>query len=166
MWEQQIEERRQEKERAASAQEAAERARTDENELRRQAYEAAEATRRARLADWRTALEKQLSELRARELESAECRRLAAEQETVQRQVELIEAQRERVERARSARQLATYQQRQHKVQLLRRVKEVQQELEEDRERLGQMDQLVRAQEQVSLFSNIVLIFFFFFFFF
>jgi hypothetical protein len=45
--------------------------------------------------------------------------------------------------------QVETYQRRQHKLQLARRAKEVQQLLEEDRERLKKMEQLVRAQEQV-----------------
>jgi len=45
--------------------------------------------------------------------------------------------------------QVETYQRRQHKLQLARRAKEVQQLLEEDRDRLKKMEQLVRAQEQV-----------------
>ncbi len=45
---------------------------------------------------------------------------------------------------------METYQRRQHKLQLARRAKEVQQLLEEDRDRLKKMEQLVRAQEQVS----------------
>jgi hypothetical protein len=157
-WEQQIEERRRDKERAAQEADVAARALAEEDARRRQAYEAEEDKRRARLADWHAALECQLAELRAREREAAECRRLAAEQDGVQQQVEALVAQRERVERERSARELATYQRRQHKVQLLRRVKEVQQELEEDRSRLHQMEQLVRAQDQV---GGIVLLSFF-----
>jgi hypothetical protein len=45
--------------------------------------------------------------------------------------------------------QVETYQRRQHKLQLARRAKEVQQLLEEDRDRLKKMEQLVRVQEQV-----------------
>ena len=108
-----------------------------------------EERRQEKLRKWKEDLEAQMEALRDRDREAEVFRRMRVEQEELQRKVEECEAERKRVEKQREQRHLETFQKRQHKLKLRQKAKVIQEELEEDRIRLQEMEALTRMQDEV-----------------
>jgi len=108
-----------------------------------------EEKRQEKVRKWKADLESQMEELREREREAETFRRMRVEQEELQRRVEECEEERKRVEKKREQRQLETFQRRQHKLKLRQKTKVIQEELEEDRRRLQEMEELTKLQDEV-----------------
>ena len=108
-----------------------------------------EERRQEKLRKWKEDLEAQMEALRDREREEEVFRRMRVEQEELQRKVEECEAERKRVEKQREQRHLETFQKRQHRLKLRQKAKVIQEELEEDRIRLQEMEALTRMQDEV-----------------
>ena len=107
----------------------------------------AEEDRKEKLAQLHRNLSAQMSELRQKEREMEVWRRTRAEQEELQRKVEDCQEETKRLEKIRDNRELATFHQRQHRLKLKMRTKQVQEDLQADRERLEEMEKLTRLQD-------------------
>ena len=134
-----------------------EKVRREQEELDRRMLEAerrkveeslrAEDERKQNLVKLHRNLEQQMSELRQREREMEVWRRTRAEQEELQRQVEACQDQTRKLERIRESRELATFHKRQHRLKLKAKTKQVQEDLEADRQRLEEMERLTKLQD-------------------
>ena len=134
-----------------------ERQRKEQEELDRRMLEAerrkveeslrAEEERKVNLAKLHRNLEEQMEDLRQREREMEVWRRTRAEQEELQRQVEACQDDTRRLERSRENRELATFHKRQHRLKLKVKTKQIQEDLEADRQRLEEMERLTKLQD-------------------
>ena len=106
-----------------------------------------EEERKLEIARLHQDLERQMVELRTRQREMEVWKRTRAEQEELQRRVEMSDFERKKMEKLREGRELETYQKRQHRLKLKMKTKQVQEDLEDDRRRLAEMEALSRSQD-------------------
>ena len=143
----QIREKKEKEERQKLEQEAFERQMRDEEERKIRESLRIEEERKEEIRNMHQQLEKQMEDLRNREREMEVWKRTYAEQEELQRRVEISDRERKELEKKREGRELASFNKRQHKLKLRMRTKQVQEDLEEDRKRLAEMEKLTRAQD-------------------
>lgn len=108
-----------------------------------------EEENKLKLQDVKKDLEMQMSELRVKEREMDVWKRSRAEQEELQRRVEQCEEERKKVDVQRENREVETYQKRQHRLKLKMKTKQIQEDLEEDRRKLQEMEAITRLQDDV-----------------
>ena len=106
-----------------------------------------EEERKLEVAKMHKHLEQQMEELRQREREMEVWRRTRAEQEELQRRVEMSDLNRKQLEKSREGREVAAFNKRQHRLKLKMKAKQVQEDLEEDKRRLAEMEALSQAQD-------------------
>ena len=107
----------------------------------------AEEERKEKLAELHRNLSAQMAELRQKEREMEVWRRTRAEQEELQRKVEDCQEETKRLEKVRENRELASFHKRQHRLKLRMKTKQVQEDLQADRQRLEEMARLTRLQD-------------------
>jgi len=147
--EQQIAEKKEMEEMKRQEQEKMDKLMAEDDKRKRDELLRIEEERQIKLQDMKKDLEKQMQELREREREMLLWKRARAEQEELQRRVEQCEEERKRVEQVRANRELETYQKRQHRLKLKMKTKQIQEDLEEDRKKLEEMEKLTRLQDDV-----------------
>merc|ERR1712228_913491 len=97
----------------------------------------------------RKELDAQMENLRTVEKEVTVWKRARAEQEELQKQVEECEDQRRKTETLRANRELKSFQKRQHRLKLKMKAKQIQEDLEVDRQKLAEMEAITRLQDDV-----------------
>jgi len=143
----QVKEKREREERERKEQEDLDRRMIEAEQRAVEASLRAEEERKQSLAKLHSSLEGQMSELRQRERELEVWRRNRVEQEELQRRVEDCQEETSRLERLRENRELATFHKRQHRLKLKMKTKQVQEDLEADRQRLEEMEKLTQLQD-------------------
>lgn len=143
----QIREKKEKEERERLEHEAFDRQMHEEAERKMRESLRLEEERKEELRSMHQQLEKQMEELRQKEREMEVWKRTCAEQEELQRRVEISDRERKELEKKQELREVASFNKRQHKLKLRMRTKQVQESLEEDKKRLLEMEELTRAQD-------------------
>ena len=143
----QIQQKKDREEQQRQEQEEISRRMVEEEQRKIQETLRAEEDRKEELAKLHKHLEQQMEDLRTRQREMEVWRRTRAEQEELQRRVEVSDRERRQLEAARAGRELATFNKRQHRLKLRSKAKQVQEDLEEDKRRLAEMEAMTRAQD-------------------
>ena len=109
----------------------------------------AEEERQKKMLLLKKELEDQMHELREREREMDVWRRAREEQQRLQEKVRECEEERKRLDKVRDNRELQTYQKRQHRLKLKMKTKQVQEDLQADKQKLEEMEKLSELQDGV-----------------